>query len=331
MAVEQLSIVELTKLMGGSIPQMRKLSPLPEHVQREIDDVILRVGTERLTVVRDVMAAGLVKKHDPYKSATFDWTEQSEHGRAKNQWSPGSIVDDHQPDMRPESIPIVCQVDRFTLDARLLGISQNAGTDLDLEGLEQATRNVNQLSENNMINGIDFVMSTPTGTTSKSFGLTTHPDRNKIAFAGNKEWTDLTHVGNDKLNDLVDMIQLNDDALHFGQVGVWLPGNYGTTLSRQFNTAGGGDTRLVGQVLREIERVDFISVADFLPASRIVMAEMEARTIRVIDGQRPTAITWMHPNQQTMTSLVVSFLNPNPRSNYELKSGIVTGSPAGGL
>ena len=331
MAVEQLSLVELTGMMGGSLQQMRALSPLPQHVQAEIDTVIQRVGTKRLTVAADIMATqGLTKTHDPYKSATFDWSEQSAHGRAKNQWSPGSAVDDHQPDVRPVSIPIVCQVDKFVLDARLLGISQNAGTDLDLEGLEQATLNVNELSEHNVINGIDFVMSTPTGTTSKSFGLATHPDRNTLAYAGNKEWTDPTHVGEDKLNDLVDGIQLLDNALHFGPVGVWLPGNYGTTLDRQFNTAG-GDTRLVREVLEKITRVSFIRVADFLPSSRILMVELETRTIRMIVGQLPTAITWMSPNQQTMTSLVVSFLNPNPRSNYELESGIVTLSPAGGL
>ncbi len=315
---------QFNELFSGGIAGMRRLSPYPEDIQKQIDDVVLKVNTKRLVVLEDVMAAGLVVPVDPYSALTFTWTETSRHGRAKVVEDPGGITEDHQREARPESVPLAFLVDYFSLTRRQQGISIKSGQSLQLDGLEEAVLNVNELAEFTFLNGSDFKVGSSTVP-----GILTHPDRSTISFVGNKEWTDPTHSGEDKLTDLLSHKQKHLDNQQFGRFMFWVPTNYAVELDKPF--AVGGEKISVRNRLLQTEGLIDIRVADFLPDSRTLSSVMESTVIRVLDGGRPTSISWVSPNSQKLEHLIVASLTPNPRSNFEKKSGITTGSPAGGI
>lgn len=305
----------------NSLAELRAMHPLPDEAQRVIDDAVVRVGLERLTVVADIMAAGLITKlDDPLSVMELYHEKESKVGHARRTMLPGSRGERQVIQRSGVRTPIYATMEEFSFNIRPMRASQRVGAPLDVSHVEQAVRRVNESIEDAAINGAGVIVggnSVP--------GLLNAPNVNTQAYVGNEAWTAASHTGEEIVADVLAMIDdLQADEM-FGPYHMWVPTTYGNKLNQDFKSATSGTIleRLLainvgGQNLR-------ISVADRLPQDRTVMAQMTTDVLDIIDGQRPTVIAWEDGPGWNLHFAVIAFVIPRVKDTYDAQSGIVTG------
>jgi hypothetical protein len=309
-------------LAGCSIPQLRALRPMPEDAQKLIDDSVVRVGLDRLTVVRDLIEAGLVYNlPDPMSVLALQWDRMNEVGNAQRTMIPKTRGERQMPDRDAVSIPIYMTFDDFSLGIRTLRASERVGAPLDTTLFEMATRRVNELIEDAAINGAGLQVN---GATTP--GLLTAPNVNTQAYSGGESWTLAAHDGEDILGDVSNMLGKLEDDKMYGEKTLYVPTAYFRKLTTTDFKAQSALTIL--QRLEEIRtgnRNLRIRAADMLPTDRTVMVEMNSSVIQEIIGQQPIPISWSDGPGFERYYMVMAFVIPRVKDNYTGQSGIVVG------
>lgn len=317
-------------LANLSVAEMRALSPLPENAQRIIDQAVVRVGLERLSLVADVMAEGLVYNlPNPLSVTEIWWDEVSKTGFAYRTMSPEARGEFQLPDRRTNRIPVYITMDDFSMNMRTLLASQRIGQPLDTSMVQEATRRVNEAIEDAAINGAGVVVagnSTP-GLLNQT-GVNTYTYDNGAGGA-NSAWDNLAQkTGQEIVDDVLRMIDLLQAARRYGPYNLYVPTTYGNALNRNFSD---GVTTFPTSILDRLQSIQAggrnlrVRVCDRLPTNRVVMLQMTSDVIDVIDGQRPTVVPWTSPSGFTLFWAVMAVIIPRVRGgDYEGNSGIVT-------
>jgi uncharacterized linocin/CFP29 family protein len=312
-------------LRSLTVDTFRALTPMPDEAQRLIDTAVTRVGLQRLRVVQDVMARGLVFNVPDWLGVMeLYWESQSRAGGAKRTMSPGTRGERQNIDRLGQRLPVYCTVDDFSFNIRLLKAWQRYGTPLDTTMISEATRNFNEAVEDQALNGAPEIniggYTVP--------GLLTAPNAATFNFVDNQSWTHSGHDGNDILRD----IQAGITALHannrYGPYHVWYPTTYGIKLTDDFKTNGDKSimTRLKELDLGEGELT--MSVADKMPADTIVIAQMTEDVLDVVVGQEPTAISWSDGPKWEFSWAVLGCIILRVKDDYDGNSGIAIGTPS---
>lgn len=277
-----------------SLSDIRALSPLPDEAQRLIDTTVGEVGLERLTVVADVMRAGLIFPLPGWLGVPeVYWETEAKIGHAINTMDPLARGENQLPNRIPHRIPVFCQVDDFELGIRTIRTAARAGYQIDLGMVKQAARRVNELIEYNSINGASISVG---GNTAP--GLLNAPNVNTYTYTGSEAWDVAGHTGDEIVVDVLAMIGKLQAAGRYGPYHLWLPTTYGNKLNENFvaNYPGTIMERLrkinTGKDATGQDQFLGISVADRLPADRTVMAQMTDDVLDVIYGQAPTNVSW---------------------------------------
>lgn len=308
-------------LRCSSLAEVRSLSPLPDEAQRLIDDAVVSVGLDRLVVAADVMAEGLVfNVTDPLSVMELYWEKQSQVGTPKRTMMPGARTEDSGPPQRDGvRLPIYATVDSFSLNVRTLRASERAGTPLDVSMAQQATRRVNEAIEDAQINGAGLVVagnSTP--------GLVNAPNVSSVAYSSNEAWTAAGHSGEDIVGDVLSMIDEAQANHRYGPYNLYIPTTYGNKLNNDFKA---NSDLTIRQRLEEIQaggRGLRVRVADKLGTDRTVLAQMTNDVLDMVVGMEPTAFSWAE-NPWEFKTIILAFMIPRVRDDYEGQSGIVTG------
>lgn len=305
-----------------SVGQMRAMSPLPEDAQRVVDNAVVRVGLDRLTIVADLLAAGLrFPLADPLSVTEVQWDTVNEVGGAQRTMDPEARGENQLPNRTPNRTPVFLTTDDFFLGIRTLRASERVGQPLDTTLIEQATRRVNEAIEDQAINGAALNVhgyGAP--------GILNAPNVNTFTYGSNEAWDAAGKTGDEILADVLGMINVAITAKKYGPYNLYVPTLYGTALAKDFK-ANGSDTVL--QRLQAIEaggRNLVIKQADQLPANRTALIQMTSDVIDVIDGQRPVTVPWTSPSGFTLHWLVMAIMIVRVRSDYNSKSGVVTGN-----
>lgn len=308
---------------GLSIPTLRSLSPLEEDAQRIIDRAVVRVGLERLTIVRDVLAAGLTYPlSDPLGVTEVQWERQSKTGGAQRTMLPSARGENQLPDRTPARIPVYLTTDDFSLNIRTLKMSERVGAPLDTSLVEEATRRVNEGIEDAMINGAGLQVD---GYTTP--GLLSGAQQNTMNYVGNEAWDNSGHTGEEILTDVLTMIDRLQADKYYGPYNLYVPTLYGTKLMQDFKA--NSDKSIMSRLRETVAggRAINIEVADRLPANTTVMLQMTSNVVDIIDGQRPVVIPWTSPDGFTLYWMVMAIMIPRVKYDYGSNSGIVVGTP----
>lgn len=306
-----------------SLSQFRSLSPLPEDAQRVVDDAILRVGRNRLVIVEDLLAEGLVRPLPNWLSVLeLGWDSTNEVGHAQRTMHFDVRGERQVADRTRNVIPIFGTWDDFEFDFRTLAASDRVGAGIDTAHIEQATRNVNEALEDQAINGAGFNVNG-----NGAPGILTSPI-NTFTYAGNEAWDVVGHTGEEILGDVLDAVAAAQADDFYGPYNLYVPSTYGLKLGEDFKA---NSSLTIGQRIQELifgSRGINIRVADRLPANRTILMQMTSDVIDVIVGQTPASLSWrssLHPLSGT-SFVVLACLITRVRSNYDNKSGIVVGN-----
>lgn len=309
------------------ISDIRHLSPLPDEAQRLIDKVAIKVGTERLSLAKLLFAKQLTfPVTDPMAVMEIYSESVSKSGGASRSMLPNSRGENQLMDRAAVRVPLYCTWDDFNFNIRTLAASERAGTPLDTAHIEEAYRRVNESIEDATINGCGFAVNGNT-----AYGFLTHPSINTYQYGtGGEAWTASGHDGGDIVDDVVAMIQLLQDAFYYGPYVLAVPSAYALKLVKDYSSVKGD-----GTILERLRKIDLgggpleIITVDRLPANTTVLFQATSNVVDMIDGGQPTTISWENQPGFIKDFMVMSFIVPRIRVDYDGNCGIVVGSTTG--
>lgn len=306
-------------LHANSIADLRALSPLPDDAQKLIDDAVIEVGLERLTIFADVMASGLTFPiNNPLSVMNVQWEQISKSGGAQRTMSPGARGENQLVDRAIKNIPVYVTTDDFSLNIRTLLASERAGQPLDLTQVKQATRRVNEAFEDSIINGAGLTVGS-----NATPGILAAPNANTYVYEGSgMAWDNVAKTGEEILTDVLAMIdELQADNM-FGPYNLYVPTTYGNKLNQDYKSATSGT--ILARIL-ELSEVSKVAVADRLGADRTVLMQMTSDVIDIIDGEQPTVVPYLSPDGFTFYWIVMGIQVPRVKDDYDGQSGICLG------
>ena len=308
----------------GSVAAMRAASPLPKNSQELIDREVINVGLQRLVLAADLLADGLAYSlAEPLSVMQLTQEKASKSHTARRTMTPGSAGENAIQDRRTYTIPIYATVSDFNLNIRTLLASQKFGAPLDVSGIGQATRRVNESIEQSCFSGAGFAVDG-----FNTYGVLTHPDVNTYTFIDSEAWTAAGHSGEDILEDVATMAQRLQDEFYFGPYNLYIPAGYSKELNADFKANSDKSTLTRLQELTYGGRNLRVRVADMLPANTCVMVQMTNDVIDIVNGQEPTALSWESPNGMERFFHILAFMIPRVKSNYDGGCGVIVGKPS---
>lgn len=349
---------------GLSIPELRALSPLEENAQRIVDQAVVKVGLERLTVAADVLSAGLVYPvPDPLSVTEVQWEKISKTGGAQRTMLPRARGENQMPDRQIVRLPVYLTTDDFSLNIRTLKMSERIGTPLDTTLVEDATRRVNESIEDALINGAGDVQVTagPPHTGSSTVpGLLNAPSVNKFKFGSDltsglttiarieppdtikaatngagTSWAASSINGGSIVADVINGINVLQTNRKFGPYYLYVGTNIGQKFQEDYVVTG--QTVTPGMTIqRRLEAVDagngkklVVRVADRIPADTAILVQMTNEVVDILDGQAPTVIPWTSNDGFVMFWLVMAIMIPRVRDDYDQNSGVLVFNTTG--
>ena len=316
--------------------RFRALAPLPDKAQVVIDKAVVEVGQQRLTLVADIMSAGLTYTlGDPLSVAQLEWYQASKVGAALRTMRPDSRTESKLPIMLPTRLPIYLTIDGFQIDIRTLKTSQRAGTPLDVSNIKARVRAVNEAIEDAAINGattLDGLALNDAGYTAPGILNATGANTQSLTAAA---WT-TTPVGSTVFNEVMSMIGKLQGDKKFGPYRLYVGTQIGNALDTDYNS-GTSNPITIRQRLLQIDQLQAVRVADLLPAgdgampsigNKVALVQMTSDVLDVVVGQPPTVIPWTSLDGFSINNLVMAIIIPRVRSDYDGNSGICVGTTA---
>lgn len=317
--------------------QFRSLAPLQDKAQVAIDKAVVEVGLQRLTVVQDVLAAGLVYPlGDPLSVTQLEWHSLNKVGAAQRTMSPSARGENKMPTMTPNRLPIYLTTDKFELDIRTLKMSQRIGTPIDTTLAKQCVRAVNEALEDAMINGASTLDGQDLQVAGyKAPGILNAPNAETQSLTA-AAWTTVP-VGSTVFNEVYAMIKKLQDNKKFGPYRLYVGTQIGNALDADYNNTNNAQGLTIRQRLLQIEQLQAVRIADLMPAgngaspsigNKVALVQMTSDVIDIVDGQRPTVIPWTSLDGFMIHNLVMAIMIPRVRSDFNGDSGICIGTTA---
>ena len=317
--------LSIASIRAAQLANLRTMAALPADAQRVIDMSVSRVGLSRLTVVSDLMTAGLTYSlPNPLSVLEVQWDSISEAGGAQRTMTPSARGQNQLPGRTSMTLPVYLTTDDFFIGIRTLEASKRVGVPLDMSGIEMATRRVNEAIEDSVINGATLEGGHDLQIKgNKVPGLLNAPNANTHAIT--VAWE--TATGDQILADILTMIGKLQEDKKFGPYALYVNTTVGNALNKDFKA---GTT---GSILSRIQQISngaggllTVKTADMLPAKKVVLVQLTNDVIDLIVGQAPTAVPWTSPDGFTFFWLVMGVIIPRVRSDYNGASGICIGT-----
>lgn len=305
---------------GATVEEMRSLSPLPEDAQKLVDDEVVRVGTNRLTFVRDLFDEGLVVNLDnPLSVLNIQSDKITNVGAAREVMDPEDEMGNFLEDRTPFTIPIHLTMEGFKLGIRTILASRRTGQPIDLSQIAQATTRVNERIEFSALNGTGLVVQG-----NQAFGITNEPNVNPFTLP--LSWTNVAINGPLIISDIISMVELAQNDLYFGPYNLYIGTKYGLVLSEDYRADYAKTIRARIEELEYGGRNIRIRVVDFLADDTVVLVQMTSNVVDVINGMSPTVFSWTSGSNWTTHNRVMAIIVTRVKSDVGNGSGITVGT-----
>lgn len=304
----------------------RALAPLPDQSQKVIDKAVVEVGLDRLTLMADVIAAGLTYTlTDPLSVTQLEWLASNKVGNAQRTMSPEVRQENFLPDMLANRLPIYLTTAGFELDIRTLRMSQRVGLPLDTANIKSGTRAINENFEDAFINGATTLDGQDLQVAGyKAPGIVNAPNAATQALTA-ASW-DATPVPATILAEVMSMIAKLVANKKYGPYRLYVPSTVGAFLDNDYTA--GAPQNTIRERLAKLANLQAIRTADMLPATKVVLVQMTSDVLDVVVGQQPTVIPWTSLSGMTFHNLIIGIMVPRVKWDYNLKSGICVGTIA---
>ena len=299
---------------GLSVNSLRTNTVLQKEEWLLLDTAVIKVATERLGAVADLISRGLsLRLPNGLGTTVFQWEDMSDMTAAEVNMDGVTGGEQDRLTFDLNSIPLPIIHKDFWLSRRVLEASRNGGSPLDTSTAEVAGRLVAEQIESILFNGSSGL--TFGGGTLR--GYLDHPDRNTIV--DEPDW-DGADTGELILTDVIAMI----DAAHadnmFGPYMLYIPPTYFTALLEDFKAAS--DKTILQRIL-EIPSIMDVRTVDQMATNQVLLVQLTSDVVKEIIGLEPTVVQWETHGGMRVHFKVMAIMVPRIASDHDGRSGIV--------
>jgi hypothetical protein len=289
---------------------------------KQLDDVLVEVGRQRLGGVQDLIDKGLVLNLGNAMGTTvLEWHDVSDGMEAVVSMDGVTRGKNDKVTFQHNYLPIPIIHSDYEINARTLAASRSLGNPLDTISVERATRSVLQKLENMLFTNTTYAFGEKDARSRNSiYSYINFPDRNQVTLS--TAWTD---AGKTAAQILADVVAMKDAAiadLHFGPYQLYIPTLYDTVLDEDYSTAGSSMMTIRERIMK-IAGITGIKVVDTLPANNVVLVQMTSDVVRLVRGMGLQNVEWEVEGKMITKYKVMTIQVPQLRSDANGKSGIV--------
>lgn len=317
------SMAQLRPVLGANTDPLAANATLRKDEWESIDSRVNDVMRERLTIVDDLRARGLVTPISlgsilriTERIEDFDSAELSFDGDTAPQRNKANYKRDVIP------VPVVSK--DFTVNWRQLEASRRRGDPLDVTQAAIAARKVRDKMQDLFVNGHGSGPGTnpSSGTDGQSIpGLINHANRLTFDIA---DWAGATPPVIANVKSLLETAYAQN---FFGPFFLYVPKNFWAPLQMDYNDTKGEKTYI--ERILAFQDIEAVRPLDSLPAGNVAMVQMTEDVIDLTEAQMVTTVQW-EKNPFVMNFRVLAVAGPHIK-NVETaagatKVGVVHGS-----
>lgn len=289
---------------------LRTNGTLRQDEWKEMDKAILMANRSRMLGVADLKSRGLVfNLPNALATMQFEYEKASKLGRAQISMDGEAQGQRDRLTFSMGYLPIPITFQDYSMNARVLAASRLRGSKLDTATGAEAGISVAEETEIMLFQGCSS-FKYGDGTI---YGYTDHPDR----LLG--DFTAWDESGGDPVGTIRAMKQALVAIGFYGPYVAYVPTTYGQVLDDDYVA---GYPKTVRQRILEIERVEAIKVADFLPDTHVLLVQMTENVVRMVEGLALQNVEWKEGAGMRTNFKVLQISVPQIRSDKDGNCGV---------
>jgi len=289
---------------------------------KQLDDVLIEVGRQRMGGIEDLISKGLVYNLGNAMGTTvLEWHDVSDGFEAIVSMDAVTRSKNDKVTFSHNYLPIPIIHSDYEINARTLATSRNMGNGVDTISAANAARKVKQTLEDMLFTNVTYSFGEKDARNRNSiYSYVNHPDRNQVTLS--LAWTDPTKTPAQILADVQKMKAAALAALKFGPYQIYIPTAYDAVLDNDYNVAG-QSVLTIRERLMKLDGITGIKVVDTLPANNVLLVQMTSDVVRLVRGMDLQNVEWGVEGNMITKYKVMTIQVPQIRSDGNGKSGVV--------
>jgi uncharacterized linocin/CFP29 family protein len=296
---------------------LRTNAILQQDEWKELDKRVVKVATERLIAVQDLISNGLVLNLGGIGVTMSQFQTESDMTGAVISMEPDSAGSRDNLDYQAANVPIPIIHKDFTIGLRQLEASRRMGSNIDMSTADAASRKVAEAMEDLVIKGSGAKFAG-----NSIYGYTNHP--NRLTGSATGTWDDIDNI----YDTVLAMLAAAETQKKYGPFNLYVAGDIGANLYRVYDD-GSGQT--VAQRLQNITPIKSVKVADRWPKGRVGLVQMDSGTVDLAVAQTLIPVEWTTNGGMTTQYKILTALAPRLKPDANGALGVVDFAGAGGV
>ena len=295
---------------GMDINRLRTNAVLQKDEWVEMDERVIQIAQERLTVTQDLIDTGLVYDLGGIGTTISQWQLESDMTEAVVSMEPDSEGNRDLLNYNTAQTPIPIISKDFRIGLRQLEASRRNGSRIDLTNADAAARVVARGVEKLILRG-----NSASFAGNKIYGATNHP----YTITGTAPGTWASDVDN-AFKTIRHGLELADKNQRYGPFNVYVAPGLGLHLYDYYSD-GSGQT--VADRIENLPNINKLRVSDVLAPGTIAMIQMTSDTIDIAVAQTLITVEWDEKGGMASNFKVLTALAPRIKPDANGKLGIV--------
>ena len=283
-----------------------------------LDQQIIEMARQRLVIVEDLRAAGLVQNVGGLGTLISEWETGSAITDAEATMDGESTADQDNQEFGLSGVPIPVIQKPFKISERQLMASRTRGSALDVTTGLEAARAVARKSEDMLFNGLTMGKVKSYSV----YGLTNHPNRATISLT--YDWSLAATTGANVLEDVMALIKKAEtDERGIGPYNIYVSTDAAYKFREDY-TSNYGKT-LLDRIL-EIPEISNVRFSDKVKSKNAVLLQMDKTTIDLAVASDVTNVQWNSPSGWTHNFQTFAAWAPRIKGDYDGHLAVVHGT-----
>ncbi len=278
----------------------------------EIDKAVIEAAHLRQVGIADLRSRGLVYNMNGMAKSVLAYQDMSDIEGANVSMDGVTPGERDRPQYNINYLPLPIIFKDFSFSLRELQESRNGSQPLDTTMAAAAANKVIEKAEEWLFQGSSAF--TYGGGTIR--GYQDAPQRTTRAIG--TDWA--SDTGANILTDVRNMKQDKINDRHYGDTILYIPTAYETVMDNDFTLNYPITTR---ERILKMQGIQDVKVADQLTAANVMMVQMTADVVRIVEGLPITTVQWSSGDGLRIFFKVMTILIPQVRNDQQSRSGIV--------
>lgn len=288
---------------------------------KQLDDVLIEVGRERLGGIQDLVDKNLVYTLGNAMGTTvLTWEDVSDGMEAVVTMDGVTRSRNDKVVFNHNYLPIPIIHSDYEINARTLAASRSMGNSLDTISAAAATRKVLQKLEDMLFTDTTYSFGEKDARNRNSiYSYLNFPDRNQVTLTAN--WDESGKTPAQILADVASMKAANVAHFKYGPYMLYIPTAYDGILDNDYDIAGSSILTTRERILK-LAGITGIKVIDTLPANNVLLVQMTTDVVRLVRGMGIQNVEWDQEGKMITKYKVMTIQVPQLRSDANGASGI---------